>query len=195
MINQDLSLVTFRTERDSVQNAFGDGTVRIETLPKGFRLFKLTVGKAAAGRYGVTGWWSPVYPFKEDYEGALGRFNQAKLNGIDMSSMVRFMSAVCIDWNDLDNYVEVVMRDSIKVYWGTFAPQGKWNDDTQANRAKERWVSRGGTSSETAVLPDTLGVLEAWQFFIPNLRDAHITRSSVIPAHDMAALGMYFGKQ
>lgn len=194
MINPDLSLVTFKAERQSVQEAFGEGTVRVETLPKGFRLFKLTAGEAQAGRHGVTGWWSPVYPFKEDYEGALGRYNQAKLNGIDMSAMTRFMSAVSMDWNDLDNYVEVTTRDSIKVYWGTFAPQGKWNDDGKASAAKERWLSRGGGDASSADLPDTLGVLEAWQFYIPNLKDEHILRSSVIPSHDMVALGMYLGK-
>jgi hypothetical protein len=33
-----------------------------------------------------------------------------------MSAMVRFMSAVCIDWNDLDNYVQVKLNDQCKVF-------------------------------------------------------------------------------
>ena len=195
MINADLTLQSFKQEDKNVRNAFGADTVRIETLPKGFRLFKLTAGRAEAHKkHGVSPWWSAVYPYKEDHEGALGRYQQAKLNKIDMSSMVRYMSAVCIDWNDLDNYVEIQMRDAIKCYWGTFAPQDKWNDSSKESAAKERWVSRGGTSAQQAVLPSELGALEAWQFYIPNLKDEHIIRSSVIPAHDMAALGMYLGK-
>lgn len=194
MINENLNMESFKQERESVRKAFGENSVRVVTLPKGFRLFKLTAGAAEAGTYGVTGWWSPVYPYEEDYEGALGRYQQAKLNKIDMSSMVRYMSAVCIDWNELDNYVEVQMKDSIKCYWGTFAQQKKWSDANKQSAAKERWVSRGESSSEKAVLPDDLGALESWQFYIPNLKDEHIVRSSVIPAHDMVALGMYFGK-
>ena len=167
MINDALSLVDFRGLRQSDQDAFGAGTVRIETLPAGFQLFKLTAGTAAAGKYGITPWWNPVKPFKEDYEGALGRYEQAKLNKIDMSAMVRFMSAVCIDWNDLDNYVQVKLNNSCKAFWGTFAPQKKFSkpagslDETIERNIKDFTVNKG------AELPPDLGSLEAWQFYIP----------------------------
>jgi hypothetical protein len=193
MINANLSLVDFKALRPSDQSAFGDGTVRIETLPRDFLLFKLTAGTAAASKYGITPWWSPVKPFREDYEGALGRYEQAKLNGIDMSAMVRFMSAVCIDWNDLDNYVQVKLNDSCKAFWGTFAPQKTFSkgaasaDELAERQIKEFQVNRG------AELPPDLGVLEAWQFYIPNLKEEDITRASVIPAHDMTALAQHFG--
>ena len=198
MINETLSLASFKAERQSVQEAFGEGTVRVVTLPKGFKLFKLTAGEAEAGKYGVTGWWSPVRPYEEDDEGALGRYIQACANKIDMSAMVRYMSAVSIDWNSLDNYVEVEMLDSIKCYWGTFAPQKKFADPRRANLHQEMQAGRTRDSSRAmgikdAVLPDDIGVLEAWQFYIPNLADDHIQRSSVIPAHDMRALGIYLG--
>ncbi len=176
------------------QDAFNKGSVRVETLPKGFQLFKLTAGRAQSDpKWGVTPWWSSVKPFKEDDEGALGRFEQAKLNGIDMSAMVRFMSAVCIDWNDLDNYVQVELLDDCKAFWGTFAPQKKFSAAPQGKQAqflakvKDWQVNRG------AELPPDLGVLEAWQFYIPKLKDSHIKRGGVIPAHDMAALAMHFG--
>lgn len=136
---------------------------------------------------------SPVRPFKEDYEGALGRYQQAKLNGIDMSAMVRFMSAVCVDWNDLDNYVQVRLKDECRAFWGLFAPQKKFGTEPTtasgraAARAKEYQVSG------SAQLPPDLGVLEAWQLYVPNLRETDISRSGVIPAHDMHALALHFG--
>ena|ERR1700722_11041311 len=193
MINENLTLQDFKALRQSDQDAFGKGTIRIETLPKDMHLFKLTAGTAAASKYGITPWWSPVKPFKEDYEGAQGRYEQAKLNGIDMSAMVRFMSAVCIDWNDLDNYVQVKLNDQCKVFWGTFAPQKTFSkkpatiDEMMAANLKEFTVNRG------AELPPDLGVLEAWQFYVPNLKETDITRDQVIPAHDMVALAQHFG--
>lgn len=174
-------------------SAFGPGSVRVVTLPKGFRLFKLSSGSAPEGKYGVTPWWSPVKPYMEDDEGALGRFEQAKANKIDMSAMVRYMSAVCIDWNTLDNYIEVQAETELAAFWGTFAPQKKFNDEANRSQVKETWTSRGSAHAEPAVLPEDLGVLPAWQFFIPKLTDAHIKRNSLIDAHNMVALAMHLG--
>ncbi|MGK7868261.1 hypothetical protein [Falsiroseomonas sp. E2-1-a20] len=193
MINETLSLVDFGRLPASHQSAFCVPSVRVETLPKDFMLFKLTAGKAQATQWGITPWWSPVKPFKEDYEGALGRYQQAKLNGIDMSAMVRFMSAVCVDWNDLDNFVQVRLKSDCKAFWGLFAPQKKFDatpttaSGRTAARAKEIQVSGG------AQLPPDLGVLEAWQLYVPNLKESDISRSGVIPAHDMHALALHFG--
>jgi hypothetical protein len=194
MINQTLSMVDFGKIPAGHQSAFGVGTVRVVSLPRGFQMFKLTAGSAQAHAvYGITPWWSPVRPFQEDYEGALGRYEQAKLNGIDMSAMVRYMSAVCIDWNDLDNYIQVELMDDCRAFWGTFAPQKKFDkapktlDEMINANLKEFTVSRG------AELPPDLGVLEAWQLYVPNLQEANIKRASLIPAHDMVALSMFFG--
>ncbi|KAA5607531.1 hypothetical protein F1188_01845 [Roseospira marina] len=198
--NPPLSISDFKANgrlhlRQSDVDAFGTTKpVRVVELPAGFRLFKLTKGEAPAHpTYGVTPWWSPVLPYREDYEGALGRYHQAKLNKIDMSAMVRYMSAVCIDWNDLDNYIEVVTQVPISAFWGTFAAQKKWSDAGKKSLHKERQVSVSGIGAEDARLPDDIGVLEAWQFFIPKLKDEHITRHSIINAHDMVALGIHFG--
>ncbi|MGG5885778.1 hypothetical protein ACLF3G_01480 [Falsiroseomonas sp. HC035] len=193
MINETLSMADFGRLPDSHQSAFLVPSVRVETLPKDFMLFKLTAGKAQATQWGISPWWSPVKPFKEDYEGALGRYQQAKLNGIDMSAMVRFMSAVCIDWNDLDNFVQIKLKAECRAFWGLFAPQKKLSatpataSGRAAARAKEISVSGG------AQLPPDLGVLEAWQLYVPNLKESDISRSGVIPAHDMHALAMHFG--
>jgi hypothetical protein len=179
--------------RESDISAFGGSNATVVELPIGFRLFKLTGGEAKAhAKYGVTPWWSPVYPYREDNEGALGRFEQAKLNKIDMSSMVRYMSAVCVDWNTLDNYIEVVTRVPISAFWGTFAPQKKWSDENKKSAVVETWVSHGSAHAQPAALPDDIGVLEAWQFFIPRLKDEHIKRDSVLSAHDMVTLGHHF---
>ncbi len=191
MLNENLSIADFYKLRKSDQGGFAKW--RTETLPKGMLLFKLTKGDAPETQYGVSPWWSSVKPFREDYEGALGRYQQAKLNGIDMSAMVRFMSAVRIDWNDLDNYVQIELKTDARAFWGTYTPQPKWSEpkynlaDIRARKAKEREVAGG------SMMFDVLGGLEAWQLFIPNLKDEHIKRASVISAHDMTALGMALG--
>jgi hypothetical protein len=190
--------------RDSDISAF-KGTVRAVTLPPGFRLFKLSAGEAAAhAQYGVTPWWSPVMPYWEDYEGALGRYEQAKLNKIDMSSMVRYMSAVCLDWNDLDNYIEVQIRPGVEIsgFWGLFSAQNLFSDGRKISghhsellsaRVSKPSVASRAAGYKSAVMPDQLGVLDAWQFYIPGLQDDHIIRSSVLNAHDMVTLAMHFG--
>jgi len=43
------------------------------------------------------------------------------------------------------------------------------------------------------MVPDVLGGPEAWQMYIPNLREQDIKRQAVISGHDMAALGMALG--
>ncbi|WP_156418278.1 hypothetical protein [Aureimonas sp. D3] len=42
-------------------------------------------------------------------------------------------------------------------------------------------------------VPDMLGEGEAWQMFIPNLREQHIKRSSVLSGHDMGVLAQALG--
>ncbi|MBB4000448.1 hypothetical protein [Aureimonas pseudogalii] len=180
---------------------------RVVTVPKGTLLFKMTAGAAAANdKGGVTPWWSAVKPFLDDKEGALGRFQQAKSRNMDMSAMVRLMSCVCIDWNDLDNYVQVELLDDARIFWGTFAPMPKFS---QALYTPD-WTNSKDTFTGAKVLdrvkkmkqkealagfkvPDTLGDGEAWQMFIPNLREENIKRSSVLSGHDMSVLAHALG--
>ncbi|KTQ95900.1 hypothetical protein NS226_09475 [Aureimonas ureilytica] len=180
---------------------------RVVTVPKGTLLFRMTAGVAAAGDDGgVTPWWSAVKPFLDDKEGALGRFQQAKSRKMDMSAMVRLMSCVCLDWNDLDNYVQVELLDDARVFWGTFAPMPKfsqtiytpgWGDDkntfTGANvLARVKKMNQKEALAGFKV-PNMLGEGEAWQMFIPNLREQHIKRSSVLSGHDMGVLAQALG--
>lgn len=67
-------------------------------LPRGMELFKLTVGEGQANARGmVSPWWASVRPFREDKQGAIGRFNAAKQQGVDLSVVTRIMAAVCIE--------------------------------------------------------------------------------------------------
>jgi hypothetical protein len=179
------------------------GVPNVVTLPRGFKLFKLTGDKALDGNFGITPWWSPVSTFLEDHEGAKGRYEQAQLNGIDMSSMARYMSAVVINWNDLSEYVEVEINPEVEIscFWGKFAPMQL----SQATGAKESSANlkliteRSKTTSvgySNAILPSDIGVLEAWQLYIPGLKNEHLAQGAgrlTIDAHDMQKLGRHLG--
>lgn len=201
MINPTLAQHDFYKLSKSQQAGFKK--FRVVTVPKGTLLFKMTSGKAEAWQGKVTPWWSAVKPFLDDKEGALGRFLQAKQNNMNMSGMVRLMSCVCLDWNDLDNFVQVELLDDARVFWGTFAPMPKfsqplWTPDWQnpndegsplktLQKVKKMQLKEKQAGFK---VPDMLGGGEAWQMFIPELKEEHIKRSSVIPGHDMVALGM-----
>jgi hypothetical protein len=192
MINAALTNADFYKLRKTDQNGFAK--YRVEPLPKGMLLFKLTKGAAESHPvYGITPWWSAVKPFKEDNEGALGRYQQAKLNGINMSAMVRFMSSVCLDWNDLDNYVQVELLDDARAFWGTYNPMPKHSKpDYSLKGIRERKLQEARVAGG-AVFPEILGGLEAWQLYIPDLKETDVKRASIISAHDMTALGMALG--
>ena len=204
MINESLSNADFYKVDKSQQSGFKKW--RIVTVPKNTLLFKMTKGAAAAWKGAVTPWWSAVKPFLDDDEGALGRYQQAVLNKVDMSAMVRFMSCVCLDWNDLDNYVQVELLDDARVFWGTFNPMPKFSQEVW----KPDWQNPNEEGSGKKALakvklmqlkekqagfqvPDVLGGPDAWQMFIPNLKDEHIKRAAIISGHDMVALGMALG--
>ncbi|NBY05900.1 MAG: hypothetical protein EBQ82_11040 [Betaproteobacteria bacterium] len=73
----------------------------------------------------LSGWWSLVNPapYNSEDMGAKGVFETAVLNGIDFSSMVRYFSAVKLEWNTLANYVEVTIGSKkINAWYGKFAP-------------------------------------------------------------------------
>ncbi len=201
MINPTLGRADFFKLRKSDQNGFKK--FRVVKVPKDTLLFKMTKGAAAAGQYGVTPWWSAVKPFLDDKEGALGRYQQAKATGINMRAMVRFMSCVCLDWNDLDNYVQVKLKDDAHAFWGTFNPMPKFSqpiwkvdsnkDGSGATTMANVKLMKLKEKEAGFAVPDMLGGAEAWQLYIPNLTDADIERGGIIPGHDMAALAMALG--
>lgn len=204
MINASLSQADFYKLRKSEQNGFKK--VRVVTVPAKTLLFKMTKGAAAAGQWGVTPWWSAVKPFLEDKDGAIGRYRQAQANGIDMTAMVRFMSCVCLDWNDLDNYVQVELLEDARVFWGTYNPmpkfdnaiwKGDWanpNEEGSGIKAMQKVKLMQLKEKQAGfAVPDVLGGPEAWQMYIPNLKEGNIRRMSVISGHDMGALAMALG--
>ena len=198
MINPDLLDKDFYALRKADQAGFK--THRVETLPRGFQLFKLTQTAWAdmtKGGYGgnLSPWWSAMRPFKEDDEGALGRFEQARLNKIDMSAMVRYMSAVCIDWNDLESYLQIRLEDSCKCFFGKFAPMKKVSSPSY-DLAKIKELKAKEAASVTkygAEMPDDIGALDAWQFFIPSLKPENVKTEALLSAHDMSVLAQHFG--
>ena len=190
-INPTLTAVDFAKLPASVRDAFLNSKAEIVTLPKDMSLFKLSAGvvKADPKRGTLTPWWSPVQPFQEDKLGAVGRFQEARLNKVSMREMVRFASAVSVDWNDLDNYLEVSLDESVKCFWGQYTPQPAFQD---AKSIKGR-VKFFEHQAKNIYTPDILGGIEAWQFFIPNLLPAHVKVEPTIPAHDMGALAVHLG--
>jgi hypothetical protein len=184
---------------ENIRKAFGNDP-EIVTLPPQFRLFKLTqyslmnpgnASKAFDINQTLSHWWSPVLPYLEDKLGAMGRFKEAQANDVTMREMVRFAAAVSLDWNDLDNYLEVVTLDHIQCFWGTHSPQPKLSDQAQdgGQAGLELAAQRG------VYVPDTLGGIDtAWQFWIPNLTIQHVEQRATIPAHDMAALAAHLNR-
>lgn len=208
MINPELGSQHFYDAKYiSKEQRAGFKKYRVVTVPKGTLLFKMTAGVAAASdKGGVTPWWSAVKPFLDDKDGAIGRFQQAKSRNMDMSAMVRLMSCVCLDWNDLDNYVQVELLDDARIFWGTFAPMPKfsqtiytagWGDDKDTFTGSNVLARVKKMNQKEALagfkVPDMLGEGEAWQMFIPNLREEHIKRASVLSGHDMGVLAQALG--
>jgi hypothetical protein len=199
MLNPNLTMADLP---GGVRAAFGEQDPVIVTIPAQFRLFKLTQYSLMNPNIRLPGpllpnhpeelfdvqqtltpWWQPVFPFMEDGLGAVGRYMEARANHVTMREMVRFASAVCLDWNDLDNYLEVVTLDSIRCFWGDYAPQRMLSDNPGGyQRALDRAEQRG------VHVPDTLGGIEAYQFYIPNLTIQYVEERASVPAHDMAAL-------
>ncbi len=183
ILNEHLTMADFARLPKGDQDAFKAGPApRVVFLREGFELYKLTVAYFGPNlqEAKVSPWWSSLKEFEEDKEGALGRYIQAQMNKVDMSVMTRFMAAVRLDWNDMSDYLQIKLTRPCKAFWGAFAPQSLCSPLVQP--ADQAGALAG------AHLPDTLGVLEAWQLYIPNLTEGDIERVTVVNGHDMAAL-------
>ena len=163
-INNDLTVESFKQNNKQAYDAFLEDGMKIVTLPANTRLFKLSAYDVTDNaKYNpISAWWSYVHPTEDDDEGAAGRFVQAIMNGISYTAMVRYMSAVRIDWNLLTKYIEINLKEETKAVYGKFAMQVWLSDDKKDEMGK--WLAK-----EQAQLPAHYGVLEAWQLYIPNL--------------------------
>ena len=209
MINGDLDSGSFSREPGYVQEAFLNGKAAVVTLDAGTQLFKLSSYPVREGWSGfLSPWWSPVVPFREDKLGARGRYMEARLNQVSMREMVRFASAIRIDWNDIEEYQQIRLKESAKCYWGQFAPQPARTRSVSAdfdpltasfaalNAATTQMVKnatkRKRLKDMGVYVPDTLGGIEAWQFYVPGLKRASVDVAPSIPSHDMILLGQHF---
>lgn len=162
--------------------------VRKVSIPKGTKLFKATYKEL---RDPLSPWWSTVLPFEENRFGVYDLMELAEDNDIRIREMIRFASAVSVDWNPLENYVEIVLDRSVDAYFGQFAPQ-KGVQDYEAFKTKiETRRENGQTSdyvsydSEDAdphhvYLPEMLGGIGAWQLYIPNFERTFVEISANI---------------
>ena len=180
---------------------------RVVEIPAGTKLFKLTKWQEKLERNPMSPWWSTHGSFQEDNLGARGIFEHAMLNGVSMREFARFVSAVVLEWNSLDYYVEVQTNVAIKAYWGQFAPQVGAEHDKEALKRAQMTLSTSSTnrgtvttvqyegSDEDIYIPDYLGGFGAWQFYIPNFNPAWINRPSVtnIQSTDQDKLATHLG--
>jgi hypothetical protein len=212
MLNAGLTDADFgKMLSESEQDGFLDRKATVVELEAGQKLYKLSSYPVKAGRTGfLSAWWTSVTPFKEDTLGARGRYQEAVANGVSLREMVRFVSAVRVDWNDIEEYQEITLKDSAKCFWGEFGPQpsstpvlsgavaGKSVFDmsfAEMNAATTQLAKNASKRKRLrdfgVYVPDTLGGIEAWQFFIPQLKESDMEKCPSIPSHDMAALALH----
>ncbi len=210
MLNASLCASDFaKMLSDSEQDGFLGKKAVVVEVPAGQKIWKLSSYPVKKGRTGyLSPWWSSVTPFKEDTLGARGRYLEAVANSVTLQAMVRFASAIRIDWNDIAEYQEVELKEGAKCFWGQFQPQpsatpvfagAQANKSVldmsfaELNKATDQMVKNAAARKRVKdYVPDTLGGIEAWQMYIPNLAEDNIKKNPSIPSHDMAALAIHF---
>ena len=187
------------TVPDYVKKAFQGEQYEVLNIPAGTSLYKLSQYPLVNEKRNdsVSPWWSPVHPYREDKLGALGRYREAELNGISFEAMVRFASAVRGDWNGLDNYQEISLTKDAEGIWGQFEPQPAFSSPAEAeNRVKQMVANieaKAKIDQKGHYVPEILGGIEAYQFWIPNLSKADLKSSSSIPTNDQKGLAVALG--
>lgn len=166
-------------------------------------------------------WWAPVDGFEEDTGGIREHFGNMVLNSMAMTGpgaltlreYARFMSAVVLEWNKLSYYVELQLARPVHAYWGQFEEQvgaqdaakltvadagAAWADGEQTRivtSGSDRYVVYKGEAGRKYYLPDHLGGMEAWQFYIPKFEktDVDPAQIRVLPATDTDGLAEHLG--
>jgi hypothetical protein len=188
-VNNSLTTVErFKDNKPKEYAAFLEDGMKIVTLPANTRLFKLSQFDVSDDpqRNPVSPWWSYVVPTADDEEGAAGRFVQSVMNGISFTAMVRYMSAVKIDWNYLTQYVEIKLKEDTKAVYGKFSSQVWISEENESDMGE--WLEK-----EEADLPAHYGVLPAWQLYIPDLylvtKEGHGVNIEKVKTMDLNAQG------
>ncbi|HVZ90134.1 MAG TPA: hypothetical protein VG843_00670 [Rhizomicrobium sp.] len=197
-INENLTVADFYKLDKSIKGAFDvKPAPKVVRLDAGFELYKITVipkNKTLQDDDWVSPWWCPMKKYLDDTLGAIGRFYEAGENKISMSDMTRFMAAVRIDWNEMSDMLQIKLKTPAKGFWGKFAPQPLTSplfgpDDADKPAVALLKKATADRALKSAKLPAQIGTLEAWQFYIPNLKEKDIERVKCCDAHDMEAVG------
>jgi len=173
---------------------------KVVTIPEHTLLCRLDESHAPENpRFGViSGWWSPVKPFFDDIEGVLGKYRRAVESGQTLRDYVRDSSAIKMEWNALSNYVQIKLKQETRAWWGTFKEMPLW-DTAEWGSVDYGWMAGlkplekmrlARSEGNSGAMPEVLGLGESWQFYIPNLTDAHVERKPewVVSSIDMPKL-------
>jgi hypothetical protein len=157
------------------QLAFGAPTK--ELLPPGMSIYKFN-GYRTVTRHDppqktddMSPWWSPTKPFKHD-PGLDEKRRFARMAGVTLREYGRITSAVSEDWNSLAYVLEIKLSDPVYAWFGGFKSQPRVQNPTSPNRRDARVEARGIGSRLAG---------GATQFYIPNLKYAHVGAYTVTP--------------
>ena len=110
-----------------------------------------------------------------------------------------------MEWNALSNYVQVKLKQDTKAWWGTFKEMPLW-DTAEWVSVNYGWMADlkplekmqlARKEGNSGAMPEVLGLGESWQFYIPNLTDAHVERKPewVVSSIDMPKLSQLLMNQ
>jgi len=115
-------------------------------------------------------WWSPTYGFKHD-AGLEQRMKIAKLSGVSFREWGRLTSVIKENWSSLDWLLTIELKVPVYAWFGGFKGMSRIDAGEQSRR-NAAIEAKGGSRN----LPGG-----GTQFYIPNLKVAHIERHSFKP--------------
>jgi hypothetical protein len=159
--------------RDAFQLAFGDPTK--EKLDAGMSLYKFNgfctlAPGAITDATELSPWWSPTLAFKHD-AGLEQRMAIAEKMGVSFREWGRLTSVIKENWSSLDWLLTIELKVPVYAWFGGFKGMSRIDEGQQSKR-DAAIEAKGGS----AKLPGG-----GTQFYIPNLKVAHIANHSVKP--------------
>lgn len=159
--------------RDAFQLAFGDPTK--ELLSAEMSIYKFN-GYSTLAQGTVTydtdlsPWWSPTKSYKHD-GGLEQRMSIAEKNGVSFREWGRLTSVIKENWSSLEYLLTIELKEPVYAWFGGFKGMGRVDPGTQSKR-DAAVEAKGGSKN----LPGG-----GTQFYIPNLKVAHIKGHSFRP--------------
>lgn len=159
--------------RDAFQLMFGEPTK--ELLPAGMALYKFngfsTLGPGKiSDETDLSPWWSSVQPFKHD-AGLKQKILIAQKNGVSLREWGRLTSVIKENWSSMAYLLTIELKVPVYGWFGGF--KGMSRIDEKSASKRDSAVESKGTSRN---LPGG-----GTQFYIPNLKVAHIRAHSFKP--------------